>query len=80
MHQGRGKAPRAGRDDDRTSSKVSRVTTKKFRDRFVRQTIERANTLRDIACGVLRLRLPEARDGMDELRRICLPDPPPRGA
>lgn len=64
----------------RTAARYGRGDSKKFRDRFVRQTIERVNTLRDIACGDLRLRLSEAEPGMQELRRILLPDLPPRKA
>jgi hypothetical protein len=79
-HQGRGNARGASQDGRRPAAKYGRGDSKKFRDRFVRQTIERVNTLRDVACGVLRLRMSEAEPGMEELRRIILPDLPPRKA
>jgi hypothetical protein len=80
QHQGRGNALGAVQDERRNAAKYGHGDSKKFRDRFVRQTIERVNTLRDIACGDLRLRLSEAEPGMQELRRIILPDLPPRKA
>ena len=80
MHHGRGNAQGASQDGARPAVRYGRADSKKFRDRFVRQTIERVNTLRDIACGDLRLRISEAGPGMEELRRIILPDLPPRKA
>jgi hypothetical protein len=57
------------------------VNEKRFRIRFVRQTAERVNFLRDVRCGLLpRLRISEAEAFLEELRRLFLPDPPPRGA
>ena len=80
MHHGRGNAQGARLEGARPAAKYGRGDSKKFRDRFVRQTIERVNTLRDVACGDLRLRLSEAEPGMEEIRRIVLPGVPPRVA
>jgi hypothetical protein len=80
QHLGRENAPGASQDELRPAASYGRGDSKKFRDRFVRQTIERVNTLRDVACGVFRLRMSEAEPGMEELRRIILPDLPPRKA
>ncbi len=80
MHHGRGNAREASQDGARPAARYGRGNSKKFRDRFVRQTIERVNTLRDVACGELRVQMLEAEPGMEELRRIILPDLPPRKA
>jgi hypothetical protein len=51
-----------------------RLDTNKLRERFVRQTAERVNLIRDLHCGLLRLRHAEARIFMDELRGMFLSD------
>ena len=54
---------------------------RRFRGRFVRQTAERINFLRDVHLGLLpRLRIPETVAFLEELRGLFLLDPPPRGA
>lgn len=79
-HREWGNAERQREAGRRPRVRYGRGDSKKFHDRFVRQTIERVNTLRDVACGLLRIDMSEAGPGMEELRRIMLPDLPPRKA
>jgi len=82
MHLERGNPGGASREPPvgratRKEPRLGRVNTKRFRGRFVRQTAERVNFLRDVHCGLLpRLRIPEAVAFIEELRRLFIPDPP----